>query len=61
MYAFKITGGKKLSGEVEIKGAKNALLPLMICTLLTDEPIVLHNCSLLADVKTLMQLLAMMM
>lgn len=57
MYAFKIKGGKQLSGEVEIKGAKNALLPLMICTLLTDEPIVLHNCSLLADVKTLMQLL----
>ena len=57
MYAFKIRGGKKLSGEVEIKGAKNALLPLMICTLLTEEPIVLHNCSMLADVKTLIQLL----
>ncbi len=57
MYAFKIRGEKELSGEVEIKGAKNALLPLMICTLLTDEPIVLHNCSMLADVKTLMQLL----
>lgn len=57
MYAFKIKGGKKLAGEVEIKGAKNALLPLMICTLLTDEPIILHNCSMLADVKTLMQLL----
>ena len=57
MYAFKIRGGKELSGEVEIKGAKNALLPLMICTLLTDEPIVLHNASMLADVKTLMQLL----
>lgn len=57
MYAFKITGGKQLSGEVEIKAAKNAVLPLMICTLLTDEPIVLHNVSALADVKTLMQLL----
>lgn len=57
MYAFKIKGGKQLSGEVEIKGAKNALLPLMICTLLTDEPVILHNCSMLADVKTLMQLL----
>ena len=57
MYAFKIKGGQKLSGQVEIKGAKNALLPLMICTLLTEEPIILHNCSMLADVKTLMQLL----
>lgn len=57
MYAFKIRGGKQLSGQVEIKGAKNALLPLMICTLLTDEPVILHNCSMLADVKTLIQLL----
>ena len=57
MYAFKITGGKKLSGSVEIQSAKNALLPLMICTLLTDEPIILHKVSLLSDVKTLMQLL----
>ncbi len=57
MYAFKITGGKKLSGSVEIQSAKNALLPLMICTLLTEEPIILHKVSLLSDVKTLMQLL----
>ena len=57
MYAFKITGGKKLSGSVEIQSAKNAILPLMICTLLTPEPIILHKVSLLADVKTLMQLL----
>lgn len=57
MYAFKITGGQKLSGTVQVQSAKNAILPLMICTLLTTEPIVLHNVSLLADVKTLMQLL----
>lgn len=57
MYAFKITGGKQLSGSVEIQSAKNAILPLMICTLLTTEPIILHKVSLLADVKTLMQLL----
>ncbi len=57
MYAFKVIGGKQLNGEVEIKAAKNAILPLMICTLLTDEAIVLHNVSLLSDVKTLMQLL----
>jgi len=57
MYAFKVTGGKKLSGTVEIQSAKNAILPLMICTLLTTDPIVLHKVPLLADVKTLMQLL----
>ncbi len=57
MYAFKITGGQKLSGSVEIQSAKNAILPLMICTLLTPESIILHKVSMLADVKTLMQLL----
>lgn len=57
MYYFKITGGQKLSGSCEIQSAKNAILPLMICTLLTKEPIVLRKVSLLADVKTLMQLL----
>lgn len=57
MYYFKIKGGKKLSGSCEIQSAKNAILPLMICTLLTCEPIVLKKVSLLADVKTLMQLL----
>ncbi len=57
MYQFKVTGGKKLSGGCEIQSAKNAILPLMICTLLTREPIVLKKVSLLADVKTLMQLL----
>jgi UDP-N-acetylglucosamine 1-carboxyvinyltransferase len=57
MYYFKIKGGKKLSGSCEVQSAKNAILPLMICTLLTCEPIVLKKVSLLADVKTLMQLL----
>ncbi|MDY6408117.1 MAG: UDP-N-acetylglucosamine 1-carboxyvinyltransferase [Pseudomonadota bacterium] len=57
MYAFKINGGKKLSGTVRVKGAKNAILPLMTAALLTDEPIVLHNISYLSDVVTLSELL----
>ncbi len=51
MYAFKITGGKKLTGTIEISGAKNAILPLMACSLLTADKVTLHNVVELADVK----------
>ncbi len=57
MYAFKIKGGKKLSGKIEIKGAKNATLPLLICALLTKETVVLRNVSQLSDIKILLELL----
>ena len=60
MYAFKINGGKKLSGIVRVKGAKNAILPLMAAALLTDEPITLTNISYLSDVVTLGELLKSM-
>jgi len=60
MYAFKIKGGNPLHGTVQIKGAKNAILPLMAAALLTDEPIVLHNISYLSDVVTLSDLLRSM-
>ncbi len=58
MYAFKITGGRPLNGTVPIKGAKNAILPLMAAALLTDEPVILHNISYLSDVITMSGLLA---
>ena len=57
MYAFKINGGRRLKGSVQIKGAKNAILPLMAAALLTDEPVTLHNISYLSDVVTLSELL----
>ena len=57
MYEFQIKGGATLQGEIDIKGAKNAVLPLMICTLLTDQPIVLHNVNMLSDVKVLIEVL----
>ncbi|MDR2901856.1 MAG: UDP-N-acetylglucosamine 1-carboxyvinyltransferase [Lactobacillales bacterium] len=57
MYAFKIKGGKKLQGTVTVKGAKNAVLPLMVAALLTSEPVTLHNVSYLADVRVLSDLL----
>ncbi|MCP5369711.1 MAG: UDP-N-acetylglucosamine 1-carboxyvinyltransferase [Rickettsiaceae bacterium] len=57
MEKFIIQGGNALSGTIEISGAKNAVLPLMLATILTDEDIILHNVPYLADVLTLCELL----
>lgn len=57
MEKLVITGGKRLEGTIDISGAKNAALPLMCTTLLTDEPITLTNLPRLADITTLSDLL----
>ena len=38
MDRIRLIGGNELNGEIAISGAKNAALPLMIASLLTDEP-----------------------
>lgn len=60
MKAFKIKGGYSLNGEVDIYGAKNAILPIMVASLLTSEPVHLTNISYLSDVLTLSDLLKSM-
>lgn len=57
MAKLKIIGGKPLSGEVVISGAKNAALPILCTTLLTDEPVVLRNVPRLRDVETMIGVL----
>lgn len=57
MDYFKIKGGKPLNGSVEIRGAKNSILELMPATLLTSEPVILHNVPSLSDIATLKELL----
>ncbi|MCY3733682.1 MAG: UDP-N-acetylglucosamine 1-carboxyvinyltransferase, partial [Chloroflexi bacterium] len=57
MDQIRIQGGVPLNGTIEISGAKNAALPLMAATLLTDEPVVLGNVPDLADITTLAHLL----
>lgn len=57
MDQFIIKGGKPLSGTIEISGAKNAVLPLMFATILTNEDIILHNVPYLSDTLTLCELL----
>ncbi len=57
MDRIRIVGGHELVGEIPISGAKNAALPLMIASLLTDEPLTLTNVPRLADVKQLEKIL----
>ncbi|MDH3688043.1 MAG: UDP-N-acetylglucosamine 1-carboxyvinyltransferase [Gammaproteobacteria bacterium] len=52
-----VTGGNTLSGEIRISGAKNAALPVLIASLLSDEPIVVSNIPHLHDITTTMELL----
>ncbi len=60
MDRLVIDGGRPLSGEVRVSGAKNAALPLLCASLLTPEPLVLTNVPRLNDVRTMQTLLAQM-
>lgn len=50
MDTYKITGGKKISGSVDIHGSKNAVLPLMAASFLVKGVTLLHNCPDISDV-----------
>ena len=58
MDTIRIAGGRRLEGRIPIGGAKNAALPLMAACLLTDQALTLRNLPHLADISTLMDLLA---
>lgn len=57
MDAFKIIGGNPLQGEVTISGAKNAALPILMATLLSETPITIRNVPRLNDIETTIKLL----
>lgn len=57
MDILTIEGGRPLKGEIRISGAKNAALPILIATLLTDEPCEISNVPDLADIETVIALL----
>jgi len=60
MDKFKITGGKVLKGKVAISGAKNSALPVMAASLLTAEPLHVHNIPKVRDLITMSKLLTFM-
>lgn len=57
MDKIRIRGGRSLQGKIEIGGAKNAALPLMSASLLTDKELVISNLPRLADINTMSSLL----
>ena len=57
MDRIRITGGRPLTGTIPISGAKNATLPLMIASLLTEDTLILDNVPRLADVAQLQRIL----
>ncbi len=58
MSRFIIKGGRPVSGVHRCPGNKNAALPMLAACLLTDEPVTLTNLPLIADVRTMLELLA---
>ncbi|MCO5063375.1 MAG: UDP-N-acetylglucosamine 1-carboxyvinyltransferase [Rhizobiaceae bacterium] len=57
MDRIRIVGGNELRGSIPISGAKNAALPLIIASLLTDDTLTLENVPHLADVEQLIRIL----
>ena len=54
--SFVINGGKKLKGEINVSGAKNAAFPVLIAALLTDEDCIIDNVPLIEDVMRLLEI-----
>ena len=57
MDQIQIKGGKPLQGEISISGSKNSALPILACTLLTDDQMCLSNVPKLSDVTSMLSLL----
>lgn len=60
MDKLMIQGGRPLAGTIRVSGAKNAALPILAATLLTDEPVTLRNLPHLNDITTMIELLVCM-
>ena len=57
MQKLEIKGGKKISGTIAISGSKNATLPILASTILTDKKVTIQNIPLVKDVLTMVELL----
>ena len=60
MDYLQITGGAKLSGAINISGAKNSALPVIAATILSDKPVTLTNLPNVVDIRTLLKLLTIL-
>ncbi len=57
MKEYIINGGRMLDGSLDIRGAKNSILPLLAGSILTDEIVVLHDCPYISDVDSMIKIL----
>jgi len=57
MEKLEIIGGKKLSGSISISGSKNATLPILASTILTNKKVIIKNIPIVRDVETMVTLL----
>ena len=57
MDKLRITGGRRLTGRVPVAGAKNAALPALAATLLTEDKVELENLPRVRDVRTMLRVL----
>ena len=57
MEYFEIIGGKKLKGEIEVRGSKNATTPILAACLLTKEKCVISNIPLIEDVFRMIEII----
>lgn len=57
MEYFEIQGGKRLSGEIDVRGSKNATTPILAAALLTKEECIISNIPLIEDVFTMLKIL----
>ena len=57
MQKLEIKGGRKISGTIEISGSKNATLPILASTILTNKKITIKNIPIVRDVKLWLELL----
>ena len=57
MKHFVINGGKKLLGEIEVRGSKNAAAPIIAASLISEEPSIISNIPLIEDILKLLNIL----
>ncbi len=57
MYRYIINGGKKLHGEIDVSGSKNASLPILAATIINGKTTKLYNVPDIEDVKTTLNIL----
>lgn len=52
-----ISGGRKLEGELRVTAAKNSVLPLIACCIMSEEEIHIHNCPQIADIFSMIDII----